>query len=85
MKNNDIIGVFLVALLLGGIVLLLTKKQTARQVGNFRLVPDQPQPTGNIRLVPDERRYHNKETRRIEYNTDGLPTLIEITRDYAVT
>ena len=38
-------------------------------------------------LLPAEeesRRYKNKEIRRIEYNEDGLPTLIEITRDYSI-
>ena len=32
----------------------------------------------------ESRRYKNKEIRRIEYNEDGLPTLIEITRDYTI-
>jgi hypothetical protein len=31
------------------------------------------------------KRYQNKEIRRVEYNADGLPTLIEITRDYTLT
>ncbi|MBA7709854.1 hypothetical protein ES703_118780 [subsurface metagenome] len=38
-------------------------------------------------LLPAEeesRRYKNKEIRRIEYNEDGLPTLIEITRDSTI-
>lgn len=32
----------------------------------------------------EPRRYKNKEIRRIEYNEDCLPTLIEITRDYTI-
>lgn len=32
----------------------------------------------------EPRRYKNKETRRVEYNEDGLPVLIEITRDYTI-
>jgi len=35
-------------------------------------------------MVAETPRYRNKETRKIEYNDDGLPTLIEITRDYTV-
>jgi len=32
----------------------------------------------------EPRRYKNKEIRRIEYNEDCLPILIEITRDHTI-
>ena len=81
MNKEVAIGLFLVALLFGG-VLLLARRPTAVTSyanGNYN--------QGNIRVVPisEPAHYKNKETRRIEYNTDGLPTLIEITRDYAIT
>ena len=84
MDQEKALGIFLFALLLGG-VLLLSRKATLT-----RRYPAQPQVYNqgiiDIVPIPDEpKRYKNKETRRIEYNEDGLPTLIEITRDYAVT
>lgn len=32
----------------------------------------------------EPRRYKNKETRRLEYNEDGLLTFMEINRDYTI-
>jgi hypothetical protein len=48
-----------------------------------------PSAMGVLRMKPatsyeEPRRYRNKETRLIEYNGDGLPTKIEIVRDYAI-
>lgn len=83
MNREHAIGIAFVALLLGGL-LLLSRRSTAMTQYN-------PAPatysSGNIRMVSmaaEPRRYQNKETRRIEYNEDGLPTLIEITRDSVV-
>ncbi len=84
MNREGALGIILIALLLGGIVLFARRPVTA----NYSPAPRQSYSQGNIRVIPIEaepRRYQNKETRRIEYNDDGLPTLIEITRDYAVT
>jgi len=82
--NKEAIGFVLVALLFGGIVLFARR----RALTSHYSAPHQGYTTPNIRLVPvqeEPKRYKNKETRRIEYNDDGLPTLIEITRDYAIT
>lgn len=81
MNKEAAFGLFLVALLFGG-VLLLARRPTVSSYS-----PGYYSQRGNIRVVPisEPAHYKNKETRRIEYNADGLPTLIEITRDYAVT
>jgi len=84
MNREAAVGLLLIALLFGGIVLFARRPVTA----SYAPAPRQSYSQGNIRVIPIEaepRRYQNKETRRIEYNDDGLPTLIEITRDYAVT
>ena len=85
MNREGAIGLLLIGLLLGGIFLLARRPGTALSHAS---APVQTHNPGNIRLVPLEaepRRYQNKETRSIEYNEDGLPTKIEITRDYAIT
>lgn len=85
MSNNYAVGFIIVALLLGGIF-LLARRPAATSSYTPSTVPQHA--SSNIRLVADDvepKRYQNKETRRIEYNGDGLPTLIEITRDYAIT
>ena len=77
---NREVGLILIALLFGGIV-LLARRRTANSTAL------QPYGSGGIRAVPMEsggRRYHNKETRRLEYNDEGLLTFMEITRDYAI-
>jgi hypothetical protein len=77
-NREGVLGLFLVALLLGG-VFLLTRRPAASYTSA-------PQGQGNIQFVPAEpRRYQNKEIRQIEYNEDHLPIKIIITRDYAVT
>lgn len=84
MNREGTIGLILIALLFGGIV-LLARPRTA--IANYNPIPLQTHNPGNIRMVPvgaEPRRYQNKETRRIEYNADGLPTLIEIIRDSVV-
>lgn len=84
MNKEGVIGLFLFIALLGGIVLFARRPATS----SLALTPNQPYSQGNINIVPiaeQPRRYQNKETRRIEYNSDNLPTLIEITRDYTVT
>ena len=82
MNREGVLGIFLIALLLGSIVLFarrpaVTSVSAPRQLtqGNIKVIPVQAEP----------RRYKNKETRNIEYNADGLPTKIEIIRDYAIT
>jgi hypothetical protein len=84
MSKDYTVGFIIVALLLGGIF-LLTRRPAAI---SSRALSTSQHGSGNIRFVANDvepRRYQNKETRHIEYNSDGLPTLIEITRDYAVT
>ena len=86
MNREGALGFLLIALLLGGIVVLFARRPTA--TSNYASAPRQYRSQGNIKVYPVEeepRRYQNKEIRRIEYNADGLPTLIEIIRDYAVT
>jgi len=84
MNRDATIGIIVVALLLGGIF-LFTRRPAAAPVSTYspRQLPGQ----GNIRFVParaEPPRYRNKETRNIEYNADGLPTKIEIIRDFAI-
>jgi hypothetical protein len=83
MNREAALGLLVIALLFGGVVLLARRSVTANYSTSL-----QPYSQGNIRVIPvgeEPRHYQNKETRRIEYNDDGLPTLIEITRDYAIT
>jgi hypothetical protein len=78
--NREALGLLLVALLFGGVLLLARRPNSSTSL--------QPYSQGNIKVIPmgeEPRRYQNKETRRIEYNADGLPTVIEITRDYTIT
>ena len=78
--NREALGLLFVALLFGGVLLLARRRNSTTSL--------QPYSQGNIKVIPvgaEPRRYQNKETRRIEYNGDGLPTMIEITRDYTVT
>ena len=77
MNSEGVVGIFLVALLLGGMLLFIR-----RPSHSYASEPRQ----GNIKVIPsNERRYQNKEIRNIEYNDDGLPIKIEIIRDYAIT
>lgn len=81
--SEGVIGLILAGLLLGGIF-LFARRPTALTSAS---APVQTYNPGNIRMVPMEaepRRYQNKETREIEYNGDGLPTKIVITRDSVV-
>jgi len=85
MNRDYAISFAVIALLLGGIFLLARRPAA---ISNYTLSAVPQHASGNIRFVADDvepKRYRNKETRRIEYNGDGLPTLIEITRDYAIT
>jgi cell division septation protein DedD len=84
MNKEGVVGLFLFLALLGGIVLFARRPVTS----SLALAPNQPHSQGNINIIPiaeQPRHYQNKETRRIEYNADNLPTLIEITRDYTIT
>jgi hypothetical protein len=83
MNNEGTFGFLLLVLVLGGIILLGRRSITTTSAAPPM---EQYHSQGNIRLVPvtEPPHYKNKETRRIEYNDDGLPTLIEITRDYTV-
>lgn len=76
LNRDGIIGLLLVGLLFGGLMLA-----SRRPVSSAIAAPCCGQ---GARMVAETPRYRNKETRRIEYNDDGLPTLIEITRDYTV-
>jgi hypothetical protein len=81
MNKEGVIGLFLFIALLGGIALF------ARRPAVSNSTSLQPYSQGNVSIVPiaeQPRRYQNKETRRLEYNTDGQLTLMEITRDYTV-
>jgi hypothetical protein len=78
---NREVGLILIALLFGGIVLLARRRTDASTAL-------QPYGSGGIRAVPMEsgaRRYQNKETRRLEYNDEGLLTFMEVIRDYTIT
>lgn len=84
--KDTVIGIALVALLLGGILLL-----ACRTAPVYAGAPDNRSSPSNITFIQpvpynhtEPAHYRNKETRRIEYNGDGLPTLIEISRDYAI-
>lgn len=79
--NREALGFFLIIALLGG-VLLLTRRPKVTSYS-----APQYQSQGNIKVVPvqEPRHYHNKETRRVEYNEDGLLTFLEINRDYFIT
>jgi hypothetical protein len=85
MNKEGVVGLFLFIALLGGIVLFARRPAVT---SSLALTSNQPSSQGNISIIPiagQPRHYQNKETRRIEYNADNLPTLIEITRDYTVT
>lgn len=85
MNRENTLGIILIVLLLGGFLLLNRRPAIT---SNHISSPLEQYSQGNIKFVPaqeEARRYQNKETRRIEYNDDGLPSLIEITRDYAIT
>jgi hypothetical protein len=82
--NREALGLLLIALLFGGVVLLARRPAVASNYSPASLQPY----SQDIKVIPvgaEPRRYQNKETRRIEYNADNLPTLIEITRDYTIT
>jgi hypothetical protein len=85
--KDTVIGIALVALLLGGILLLARRSAPVyagapdnRSSHNSDITFINPVPYNHT----EPAHYRNKETRRIEYNGDGLPTLIEISRDYAI-
>ena len=86
MNRDATIGIIVVALLLGGLF-LFTRRPTAVSALISASPARQLSGQGNMRFVPaqvEAPRYRNKETRNIEYNNDGLPTKIEIIRDYAI-
>ena len=80
MNKEAAAGLFFIALLFGGVLLLARRPTvvTSHAIENYS--------QGNIRVVPisEPAHYRNKETRRLEYNADGQLTLMEITRDYTV-
>ena len=85
MNREGALGIVLIILLLGGIALFARRPAVA---SNYASAPPQYHNQGNIKVIPvqaEPRRYQNKEIRNIEYNGDGLPTKIEIIRDYAIT
>ena len=82
MNREGALGLLLIALLFGGVLLLARRSP----VTSYPNTPREHSQGVNIRAVAisEPAHYKNKETRRIEYNSDGLPSLIEITRDYAI-
>lgn len=86
MNRDATIGIIVVALLLGGLF-LFTRRPAAVAAPVSASPARQLSSQGNIRFVPAQAEpphYRNKETRNIEYNADGLPTKIEIIRDFAI-
>ena len=84
MNRDATIGIILMALLLGGIF-LFTRRTGPPPISAS--APPQLTGQGNIKFVPAQAgppRYRNKETRHIEWNAEGLPTKVEIIRDYAI-
>jgi hypothetical protein len=81
MNREGAIGLLVIGLLLGGLF-LFSRRSTVSSVTSG----PEYQGQGNIRLVSSAEppHYRNKETRRLEYNADGLLTFMEITRDYTV-
>ncbi len=89
-KNN---GAVLIIGLIGLGLLFLLLRSRSGPVGTPAYSYQEPitlrlQPSGVQQPASQEpdggRHYRNKEIRNIEYNTDGLPTKIEIIRDYTV-
>lgn len=86
MNRDATIGIIFMALLLGGLV-LLARRPAAVGAPISASAPGQLIGQGNIRFVQAQAEpphYRNKETRHIEWNAEGLPTKIEIIRDYAI-
>lgn len=84
MNRESTLGLFLIALVLGGVLLLTRRPAT---ISRCATAPQENQSRGTIQLIPvqaEPRRYQNKEVRDIEWK-DGLPVKIIITRDYAIT
>ncbi len=86
-KKND--GAILIIGLIGlGLIFLLLRNRSAvgkaysSPVTTLRLQVDTPMRVSQE--PPGGRHYRNKEIRNIEYNEEGLPTKIEIIRDYTV-
>jgi len=82
MNREGAVGLLLIGLLLGGLFLFSRRSTVSSRVTCGSDIQSQ----GNIRLVSSAEppHYRNKETRRLEYNADGLLTFMEITRDYTV-
>jgi hypothetical protein len=82
MNREGALGFFLITLLLGSILLLARRPLAVSDSTTL-----QPYSQGNVKIIPvqEPRRYQNKEIRNIEWNADGLPIRIEITRDYTIT
>ena len=86
MTRNTGIAIIVMALFLGGLFLFM-RRPAISQAPITAFAPRQLPAQGNIRFIPAQAeppRYRNKETRNIEYNADGLPTKIEIIRDYSI-
>jgi len=83
MDRQGIIGLIFAGLLLGGLFLFARRGVSSDARIN---APCKTCGPDNISITPINQpaHYKNKETRHIEYNDAGMPTLIEITRDYTI-
>ena len=80
MKNRDALVLF--GLLgLGLFVIIMARRQPVQEYAPSNVIHLRPVSAESESTRP---RYHNKEIRNIEWNSDGLPVRIEITRDYSV-
>lgn len=80
MDRSSVIGLLILGGVIAAMVFLAHKDPGWAQVTRI-------QGSNGIRFVPvsaEAPRYRNKETRNIEYNADGLPTKIEIIRDFTI-
>ena len=85
MKNRDALVLF--GLLgLGLFVIIMTRKQPVQEYAPGGVIHLRPLRVSSESSEPESTRprYRNKEIRNIEWNSDGLPVRIEITRDYSI-
>ena len=91
MAKGDVLFFLGLAAVVGFVIFLSLKPETSTGQSRDEAITDSKvdrlmlkEGSENPTAPSNSKRYQNKEIRRIEYNEDGLPTLIEITRDYAI-